>query len=158
MTVGDELATTADADAVALCRVPSDATSSTETVCPLSPLPATERSNEDDALGPLVVARTTESTLHVNVYVSASPSASDDVAVALMTWFVVGDVMSIATPVVGAASATTTDAVAGALVVCPSEAVTRTAIVSPRSPCPAIERSSDGPVAPTSNVPFRSHS
>src|SRR5687768_15509641 len=84
-SVGEELATTVDAEATPPWSVPSNATTSTSTVWPRSPLPAKLRSKDDEELGPLAWDRMTPLTVHVNAYVSASPSASDDVVEAVMT-------------------------------------------------------------------------
>jgi hypothetical protein len=78
-------------------------------------------------------------------------------AVALTTTFVVGAVLLKLTAALGPLSLITTEVLASVLS-CPSLAVTRTLIVSPRSPLPATERSSVEVVAPAIGVPFRDHS
>src|SRR2546422_7389837 len=86
-----------------------------------------------------------------------SLSGSLATAVALRTALVEGALLLRLTVAVGALSAMTTEVLASVLS-CPSLAVTRTLIVSPRSPFPATERSSVDVVAPAIGVPFRDHS
>ena len=54
----------------------------------------------------------------------------------------------------GAEFATVAVSVTAAPIAAPSFGVTVTEIASPLSPCPAVERSSVGPVAPATTVPF----
>ena len=69
----------------------------------------------------------------------------------------VGDAGSSATDKAGAVSATTTGCDLATVVCVASLTVTRNAIVSPRSPFPAMERSRVGAVAPAISEPFLVH-
>ena len=93
--------------------------------------------------------------------VSGSPSASSPVAVATSTSFLRGVVSLSDTATTGAEFAMTAAADAGELSRVPSDAVTWTLIVSPRSPLPASERSKPsagfGPVAVSKVTPLTCH-
>ena len=89
---------------------------------------------------------------------TASPSASAFVAVAVTTAPVVGAAGASDTVAVGAVFATVRAAeVTGAEGAVPSSPVTRTVIASPFEPLPASERSSADAVSPGRSVPFLRH-
>src|SRR2546425_13105364 len=93
----------AAADTMAPLSVPSFGVTSTVIVSPLLPLPATLRSKVSvRLLDPAVVFFVPPLTLHAEVGVAASPSASAFVAVAVTVSFVLGLLVLRLTVAVGA--------------------------------------------------------
>ena len=135
--------TVACADTTAPFTVPSFGVTSTDTVSPASPFPATDRSSVSvsDAVE-AVVFTATPSTFHTYVSDTVSPaSASVLVAVAVRVAFVPGSAGANDTVAVGAVFWIVTAAeVTGALCSDPSLAVTRRLIASPLSPFPSVAR------------------
>ncbi len=138
--------------------VPSFGVTVTLTLCPLLPLPASDRSNVSVSDVVVVVCRVEPSTFQRYVSVTVSPSRSVFVAVAVSVAFVLGVWSLSATVALGAVFRMVTgDEVSGTEVSEASETVTRTRIRSPLSPFPAVARFRVGVVAPAISIPFFVH-
>ncbi|MBF4766143.1 hypothetical protein ISU07_23675, partial [Nocardioides islandensis] len=141
VTVGAEFATVTESLTVVPDRVPSLGVTSTRTTSPLSPLPTTPRfSVSVNELDPEVVLTMVPFTFHTYVNDTASPSASDFVAVAVTVWFVVGPVGDNTTVATGALLPTVTESLTVVPDRVPSLGVTSTRTTSPLSPLPTTPR------------------
>src|SRR5215210_1158859 len=138
---------------------PSLGVTATVTVSPVSPFPATETSNT--SVVDVVACVRTVAPLTFQTYVSDTTSAASRsvfVAVAVSVPSVPTGFGDSDTVAVGAVLPTVTaSAVTGPLVRAPSDAVTRTAMLSPLSPFPAGARLSVDVVAPAMSTPFFVH-